>query len=278
VLRLALAEDVGTGDVTSETLIRPELRARGRLLAKAEGIACGLEVFARVFTLLEEGAVVQPFVRDGEPIGPGDRVLEVTGGARTLLVGERTALNFVQRMSGIATLTGAFVRAAEGRVRVLDTRKTAPGLRVLEKYAVRCGGGENHRFGLYDEAMIKNNHLDLAGATLGAMIGRLRAVHGAALRITAEARDEAEALAAVQAGADVVMLDNLSIAAMRAVSPRLRSLAAELRRRIEIEASGGVTLERMGDYAACGVDRVSVGALTHSFAALDLSFGIEVLA
>jgi nicotinate-nucleotide pyrophosphorylase (carboxylating) len=238
---------------------------------------CGLDVFTRVFSLLEEGVVAQPHARDGDAVRPGDRLLDITGAARTLLVGERTALNFLQRMSGIATLAHAFVQATDHGVRILDTRKTTPGLRAFEKYAVRCGGAENHRFGLFDEAMIKNNHVDLAGATMGTMIGRLRSLHGPELRITAEARDEMEALTAVQGGADVVMLDNMSIPAMQALCPRLRALADEAGRRIEIEASGNVTLERAADFVESGVDRVSVGALTHSYDALDLSFRIEVL-
>ncbi|MEW6072572.1 MAG: carboxylating nicotinate-nucleotide diphosphorylase [Planctomycetota bacterium] len=277
LLRRALEEDVGKGDVTSDALIPAARRACGRLIAKEPGIACGLGVFARVFTLLDPGAAVHALVEDGAEVRPGERLVEVTGRARSLLAGERTALNLVQRMSGIATLTHAFVRAAGTGVRVFDTRKTTPGLRVLEKYAVRCGGAENHRFGLHDEAMIKNNHVDLAGSTLAALVGRLRQALGPDLVIHAEARDEVEAFAAVQGGADVVLLDNMSPAALRELCPRLRALAGPEGRPVAIEASGGVTLDRVAEIAASGVDRISVGALTHSAPSLDLSFRIEAL-
>jgi nicotinate-nucleotide pyrophosphorylase (carboxylating) len=214
--------------------------------------------------------------QDGALMGPGDVLVEVTGGARALLEGERTALNFVQRMSGVATLARAFVIAAGPGVRLLDTRKTTPGLRVFEKYAVRCGGAENHRFGLWDEAMLKNNHVDLASSSLSEMIGRLRETHGPEMVIHAEARDEAEAFEGVEGGANVVMLDNMSPETMAELCPRLRARAEETGRTIEIEASGGVNLATVGEIAASGVDRISVGALTHSAPALDLSLRIEV--
>jgi nicotinate-nucleotide pyrophosphorylase (carboxylating) len=163
-------------------------------------------------------------------------------------------------------------------VRVLDTRKTTPGLRALEKYAVTCGGGENHRFGLYDEAMLKNNHLDLARAGLGELLAHLRARHGPELRITAESRDEREALVAVAGGADVVLLDNLAPPILAGLCPRLRAAARGRARPLELEASGGITLENAAEYARSGVDRISVGALTHSAPALDLALRLEPLA
>jgi len=277
VLRLALEEDLRSGDVTSDVLLPAERLARGRLIAKAEGIACGLEVFGRVFELLDPDVRLERHREDGAVMRVGDVLLEVVGKARALLAGERTALNFVQRLSGTATLSRAFAEAVGERARVLDTRKTTPGLRVLEKYAVRCGGACNHRFGLWDEAMIKNNHVDLAGSPLDELVARLRGEHGPAMRIHAEARDAAEALDAVRGGADVVMLDNMEPGAMAELCPRLRAQAEEEGRTVEVEASGGVTLANVAEIAASGVDRVSVGALTHSAAALDLSFRIEVL-
>ena len=278
-LRVALAEDRGPGDLTSEGLLPPERRARGRLVAKASGIAAGLGVFARVFQILDPSARVELARQDGAPLEPGDVAAHVEGSAPALLIGERTALNLVQRMCGIATLTKRFVDAAGGGARILDTRKTTPGLRFLEKYAVRCGGGENHRFGLFDEAMIKNNHVDVAGRSPAELVRELRARYGERLVIHAEARDEAEALAAIEGGADVVLLDNMDAATLSALVPRLRAAAEGLERTsVELEASGGIDLSTVAAMASTGVDRLSVGALTHSATALDLSFAIEALA
>jgi nicotinate-nucleotide pyrophosphorylase (carboxylating) len=255
-----------------------EAAARGRLVAKAEGRLAGVEVFARVFELCDPGARVELLARDGDRIEPGQELARVEGPARALLLAERTALNLVQRMSGTATLTARYVDRAAGRARILDTRKTTPGLRALEKYAVRCGGGENHRFGLYDEVMVKDNHADLAGRPLAELVREIRARVGPNVRITSEARDEAEALAGVEGDADVVMLDNMSPARMADLCPRLREAAAGRPRPLEIEASGGITEETVASVAASGVDRISVGALTHSAPALDLSLYLEPVA
>ncbi len=271
-IRAALAEDVGSGDLTTEAAVDANARGRGTLHAKAAGLAAGLDVFARVFALLDPGARVRGSVKDGDEVAPGEALLEIDAGTRALLTGERTALNLVQRMSGVATLTARFVALAAGRARVLDTRKTTPGLRVFDKYAVRCGGGENHRFGLFDEAMIKNNHLDASEHSIGELIKRLRAARGSELRITVEARNETEALAAAAGGADVVMLDNMAPDLMATVSARVRAAAGGA---IELEASGGIDLDNVAAVAASGVDRVSIGALTHSAPALDLSFAVE---
>jgi nicotinate-nucleotide pyrophosphorylase (carboxylating) len=277
LLRAALDEDVGGGDLTGDVLVPPELRARGRLVAKAAGVAAGLGFFERVFALLDPALCARRRTADGERVAPGDVLLELEGSARALLRGERTALNLVQHLSGVATTTARFVERAAGRAEILDTRKTLPGLRRLEKYAVRCGGGRNHRFGLFDEAMLKNNHVDLLGRPPGDLVRRLRAAHGESVRITAEARDRAEALQALDGGADVVLLDNMSGAELRALCPLLRAEAARRGRRVLLEASGGVDLENVAEIAAAGVDRVSVGALTHSAAALDMAFSTEVL-
>jgi nicotinate-nucleotide pyrophosphorylase (carboxylating) len=284
VIRRALEEDARAtpgapgasgreGDVTSDHVLPPRSPARARLVAKAVGRLAGLTAFARVFELCDPEAQVEAQVGDGASLEPGQVVARVRGDARALLRAERPALNLLQHLSGIATLTSRFVEAAAGRARILDTRKTLPGLRALEKHAVRCGGGDNHRFGLYDEAMLKNNHVDLAGAPLAELVRRLRERLGPGVRIHAEARDEAEALSAVEGGADVVMLDNMPPARMAALCPRLRAAAGG--RPLEIEASGGVSLATVGEIAASGVDRVSVGALTHSAPALDLSLYLE---
>jgi len=275
LVRGALDEDRGPGDVTSNTAVPQTAFARARLIAKAPGVLAGIDVFARTFELCDPEARVSLSKRDGDTFERGDVLATVEGRARALLVAERTALNFTQRMSGIATLTARFVALAAGRTRVLDTRKTTPGLRTLEKYAVRCGGGENHRFGLFDEAMVKENHIELAGRDLIDVLEDLRAKLGDDVRITSEARDEAEALAGVRGGADVVLLDNMSPETMRAMCPRLRALADERGRPLEIEASGGIDLETMEAVSRSSVDRVSIGALTHSAPALDLSLDLE---
>jgi nicotinate-nucleotide pyrophosphorylase (carboxylating) len=275
LLLAAIDEDLGAGDLTSELLVPPERWARGRLVCKGVGVLAGLDVFVRVFELLDPAVRVERLAADGERVGPGMELAVLVGRARALLAGERTALNLVQRMSGIATATATCVERAGGRARVLDTRKTTPGLRALEKYAVRCGGGENHRMGLYDEVMIKNNHVDLAGAGLSELLLEVRRVHGERVRVTAEARNEREALDAAAGGADVVLLDNMDVETMGVLCPRLRAAAERAGRTIEIEASGGVDLESVGRIAASGVDRISIGALTHSAAALDLSFALS---
>jgi nicotinate-nucleotide pyrophosphorylase (carboxylating) len=271
----ALAEDLGSGDVTTGGTVAPETMAVGRLLARAPGRIAGLNVFARVFERVapeRSDFAIQFIARDGDRVVPNQVLAKLSGSAAQLLVGERTALNFMQRMSGIATMTSRFVEQAAGGARILDTRKTTPGLRALEKYSVLCGGGENHRFGLFDQAMIKDNHLDLSGMELDELIGALRQSRPE-LWITAEARDENEARAAARAGANVILLDNLSSAEIARICPILREIAGE--RNIEMEASGGIGLENVAEYARTGVDRISIGALTHSAPSLDLSFALE---
>ena len=272
LVRAALEEDLGAGDRTTEVAIEEHARATGRLIAKAPGILAGLDVFARTLLAIDPTSRCEFTAADGDAVEPGQEVARVAGSARGLLTGERTALNFLQRMSGIATLTASYVAAADGRARILDTRKTTPGLRLLEKYAVTCGGGENHRFGLDDEAMLKDNHLDLAGRHVMDLVRDLRERFGADYRVTVEARDAAEAIAGAVAGADVVMLDNLSPAEMAVIAPRVRAATADP---VEIEASGGITLANVAEIAVAGVDRISIGALTHSAPALDLSLLLE---
>jgi nicotinate-nucleotide pyrophosphorylase (carboxylating) len=276
LLDRALTEDVGSGDVTSEALVPAALRARAVLVAKSAGVLAGCQAFAGVFSRLDPSVRVEFRRADGDPLAAQEVVGVLEGPARALLAGERTALNLVQHLSGIATLTARFV-AAVRPVRVLDTRKTLPGLRRLEKHAVRCGGGENHRFGLDDAAMVKNNHVDLARVPLEELLITLRRRHGPALHVTAEARDAREALAAVAGDADVVLLDNFTPAALRTLLPELRAAARGRARPLELEASGGITLVNASDFAATGVDRISIGALTHSAPALDLALRLERL-
>jgi len=277
-VRPALQEDRAGGDLTSAHAVPDDARAVATLLTKSDGVAAGLAVFARVFELCDPSAKVVILGRDGARITRGDVLVRVEGTARALLTAERTALNFVQRMSGIATLTARYVALARDAgmspPRVLDTRKTTPNLRTLEKYAVRCGGGENHRFGLFDEVMVKENHIELAGRPIQEVLADLRRAVGPGVRITSEARDEREARAGVDGGADVVLLDNMTPAEMARLAPILRARAAERGRPVELEASGGIDEHTIADVARSGVDRISVGALTHSAPALDLSLDL----
>ncbi|MAB79026.1 MAG: nicotinate-nucleotide diphosphorylase (carboxylating) [Planctomycetes bacterium] len=270
LLDAALAEDIGAGDVTSTVIFPADARAGGRLVARVEGVLSGMDVFRRVFQRIDPLVVTRSNLQDGDRVHPGEPVCELEGSVRALLTAERTALNWIQRLSGIATLTRRFVDAGGG-VRVLDTRKTTPGLRRLEKYAVLCGGGENHRFGLFDQAMVKDNHSDLCEAGTGALVERLRKAHGPDLVITAEARNEGEARSAIEAEADVVLLDNFEPEELARLVPRLRVAAESRSRALELEASGGIRLDNVARFAATGVDRVSIGALTHSAPALDLA-------
>lgn len=289
VVRPALAEDTGAGDLTSLHAVPVVSRARATLVAKRPGVLAGLAVFLRAFELCDPTCRVEALMADGDALHKGARVATIEGSARALLTAERTALNFVQRLSGVATLTARWVLIAHEAgmqpVRILDTRKTTPGLRTLEKYAVRCGGGENHRYGLFDEVMVKENHIELAGRPIPQVLREVRAAVGVGTRITCEARDEHEARAAVEGGADVVLLDNMSPAEMRRLCPLLRALAQELAhakgqspaRGVEFEASGGIDESNLRAVATCGVDRISIGALTHSAPALDLSLDLEPL-
>lgn len=262
-------------DLTSDQGIPATARARARLVAKAEGVLCGGALFRRVVELCDARAEVEVLQPDGALLRPGQVVLTARASARALLYAERTGLNFVQRLSGIATVTARYVAVARGRARILDTRKTTPNLRLLEKYAVRCGGGENHRMGLWDEAMVKNNHADLAGSSLESLVATLRARLGPRMRITAEARNLDEARAGVRGDADVILLDNFDADALAQAVVALRAAARGRDRPLELEASGGITLQNLSAAAASGVDRISIGALTHSAPALDFSFYLQ---
>jgi nicotinate-nucleotide pyrophosphorylase (carboxylating) len=270
LVRRALEEDVGDGDVTTEAIVPADLQARGTFLVKSEGVVAGLEVAFEVFRQLEKGPVgsFAVRVRDGEWCRPGTEVADVVAPARTLLVGERTALNYLQRLSGIATLARRFAEAASGRITILDTRKTTPTLRALEKYAVRVGGGANHRSGLFDAILIKDNHIALAGGVKAA-IDRARG-HRPGMPIEIEAATLHDVDLALAEGAEVILLDNMSTADIRIAVARAAG-------RAKTEISGGVTLERLPELAATGADFVSVGALTHSAPAIDISFEIEPL-
>ena len=267
VVRRALAEDLGWGDVTTEATIDPAVRARGIILAKSPCVVAGLDVAAEAFRQLDPGVVINVKRRDGDRCEPGAVIADVHGSAASMLTAERTALNFLQRLSGIATLTRRFVEAAAGRIIILDTRKTTPTLRALEKYAVRAGGGTNHRSALDDGILIKDNHIRLGGG-VGEAVRRMKRARQE-MPIEIEAQSLAEVDAALAAGADVILVDNLPIDEVREAVRRIAG-------RAKVEVSGGVTLERIPELASTGADYVSVGALTHSAPAADLSFELEL--
>jgi nicotinate-nucleotide pyrophosphorylase (carboxylating) len=266
VVRRALAEDLGWGDVTTEATVEAALRARGVIVAKCACVIAGLDVAAEAFRQLDPAAVITINQPDGTRVQHGDIVAEVRGAAGAMLTAERTALNFLQRMSGIATLTRAFVDAAGGRITILDTRKTTPTLRALEKYAVRAGGGTNHRGGLDDAIMIKDNHVRLAGGVEAAMRRMREARHDMPIEIEAQSMEQVEQ--AIAAKANIIMLDNMS-------TEEMRTAVARIAGRAKVEISGGVTLDRIPELASTGADYVSVGALTHSAPSADLSFELE---
>lgn len=268
VIDAALAEDIGPGDVTGQTLFPASARARALLFSRSSGVLAGEWVAAEVFLRLDPKADVRRLAKDGSALRPGKKILEIRSTARALLAGERTALNFIQRLSGIATLARAFSRRAKGTT-VLDTRKTTPGMRGLEKWAVLMGGASNHRSGLYDAAMIKDNHLALLGGHVNLRVHVAR-LHERGVKVTVEAKSETEATRAIMAGADRVLLDNFKVARLAKLIPRLRQIAP----RVELEVSGGVRLETIGRIAKLHPDFISAGAITHSAPALDISMDI----
>ncbi len=267
MIRQALAEDVGRGDATTLALVPARARARAVIVARESLVVCGQTVAQEVFRAVNPRLRYRALVRDGATAARGARIARIEGPARALLTGERTALNFLQQLSGVATLTSRFVKRAGSSVRVLDTRKTTPGLRLLEKYAVRCGGGTNHRIGLYDRILIKDNHRAFWSGQRGASLAdAIRAARRKYPRliIEVEVDSAAELRDALDARPDWVLLDNMS-------PSLLRECVRINRGRARLEASGGVTLNTIARIAATGVDAVSVGALTHSAPACDLS-------
>ena len=266
VVRRALAEDLGWGDVTTEATVPPELRAKGIILVKSPCVIAGLDVAAEVFTQLDPGCTIERRRKDGDRCQPGDIVAELHGAAAAMITAERTALNFLQRLSGIATLTRQFVEAAGGRIIVLDTRKTTPTLRALEKYAVRAGNGTNHRSGLDDGILIKDNHIRLAGGVAEAVKRMKDDDPEMPIEIEAESLEQVDQ--ALAAGVDIILVDNLPLETIAEAVRRARG-------RAKVEISGGVTLDRLPALASTGANYVSVGALTHSAPAADLSFELE---
>jgi nicotinate-nucleotide pyrophosphorylase (carboxylating) len=261
VVWAALAEDVGEGDVTTEATVHPDAVGTATLVVRERGVVCGLRAAETVFRALDEEIVFEPLVEEGSVVEPG-AVARITGAERTILTGERTALNFLGRLSGIATLTRRYVDAVAGTgVAILDTRKTTPGLRALEKHAVLVGGGRNHRFALDDGVLVKDNHLRASGSVREA-VERLRTATDLPIEVECDTLGQVEE--AIVAGADAILLDNMAL-------EDLRAAVALVDGRARLEASGGVTLDTVRAIAETGVDEISVGALTHSARSLDVS-------
>lgn len=268
VIKRALEEDIGPGDVTTDSIVPPGLRVTGQLIAKERGVVAGILVMKRVFELLDPGINFHVFVKDASCVHPGDIIAMVKGSGRALLKGERVALNFVQRMSGIATLTHRFVKAvSHTHAKILDTRKTAPGLRLLDKWAVRLGGGMNHRFGLYDMVLIKENHIAAAGGITNA-VNKVKQKTKGSVPIEVETKNLEEVKEAMTLPIQRIMLDNMDVVTIQKAVEMVCG-------KIPLEASGNISIENVVEVAETGVDYISVGKLTHSVKAVDFSFLLE---
>jgi nicotinate-nucleotide pyrophosphorylase (carboxylating) len=272
IVDLALDEDTGHGDVTSEALIPPDLSGKASLLVKEKGVLAGIELALRVFHRVDPLLKIDVLIKDGTAIQPGDTAATIVGSVISILKAERTALNFLQRLSGIASLTAQYVSETRGlNAKIFDTRKTTPGLRLLEKYAVRMGGGHNHRRHLGEAVLIKDNHitaLQAMGMSLKDIVAKARQNAPAGITIEVEVTSTREALEALKAGVNIIMLDNMSINEMQQAVNIVGGKA-------KLEASGGITLANVRQVAMSGVDIISIGALTHSFKALDISLELE---
>jgi len=267
IIEQALLEDIGTGDITTESIIPSNLKAKGIMKTSEEGVVAGLDIACLVFQKLDSEIIFQEKTKDGTKVARGKELAEITGPARTILKGERVALNFLQRMSGIATITSKFCQEVKDfPVRIVDTRKTTPGLRILEKYAVRMGGGYNHRFGLYDAILIKDNHIAIAGGIKSA-VNSVRKQISHTVKIEVEVENLSQLQEALKVQVDIIMLDNMDLETMKEAVKMVKGKAL-------IEASGGITLEKVRKIAQTGVDSISIGALTHSAKSLNISMEI----
>jgi len=268
IIEQALLEDIGTGDITTESIIPFNLKAKGIIKTSEEGVVAGLNITSLVFKKLDSEIIFQEKIKDGTQVVRGKVLAEITGPARTILKGERVALNFLQRMSGIATITSKFCQQVKGLpVRIVDTRKTTPGLRILEKYAVRMGGGYNHRFGLYDAVLIKDNHIAVAGGIKSA-VNSIRKQISHTVKIEVEVENLSQLQEALEMKVDIIMLDNMDLNTIKKAVKIVKGKAL-------IEASGGITLEKVREIAQTGVDLISIGSLTHSVKSLDISMEIK---
>lgn len=272
LLDLGIEEDINTGDITTESIIPASTNAVATMTAKQDGIISGLDIVRMVYDRFQNDVVFTPYFKDGDAVKKGDVILRIEASYPTLLRGERLSLNIFQRMCGIATETAKYVRELEGtHTELLDTRKTAPGLRVLDKMAVKHGGGTNHRMGLYDMAMIKDNHIKMAGG-IAAAVSQVRAHIADDIKIEVEVTNLDEVRQAIEAAADIIMLDNMDNATMAEAVRLIR----EADRGIKTEASGNMNIARLKEVAATGVDYISVGALTHTVKAMDISMNVQV--
>ncbi|HZK92584.1 MAG TPA: carboxylating nicotinate-nucleotide diphosphorylase [Prolixibacteraceae bacterium] len=268
VIDYALKEDIGNGDITTNSLIPLDLRTKATMVAKSTGVIAGLAIAEYVFRTLSADITWKSFVNDGDKVSKGDLLLEISGSYRALLTGERVALNFLQRMSGIATMTANYVDTLKGyKTKILDTRKTVPGLRLLDKYAVMMGGGTNHRIGLYDMVLIKDNHIKIAGGITNA-VTQIKKNLPEGIKIEVETTTIEEVHEALATGVDIIMLDNMLNSTM---TESVRIIGGHAK----VEASGNMTMDRLKEVAATGVDFISIGALTHSVTAFDISMNIE---
>jgi nicotinate-nucleotide pyrophosphorylase (carboxylating) len=268
IIDFALREDIGSGDITTDSIIPLDLRTTATMTAKSTGVIAGNTVAEYIFKILDPSCSVEVLIRDGQPAKNGETIFKITGSYRALLTGERLALNFMQRMSGIATTTYQCAQELLGtNAKILDTRKTAPGLRLLDKYAVLMGGGTNHRIGLYDMILLKDNHLKIAGGITNA-IAQVRKHNSKHFKIEVETTTIEQVHEALEQGADIIMLDNMSIEMMTQCAKLIGDQA-------KIEASGNMTFNRLKEVAQTGVDYISIGALTHSVIAFDISMNIE---
>jgi nicotinate-nucleotide pyrophosphorylase (carboxylating) len=268
IIEAALAEDIGTGDITTQATVSRKKKGRAQAVAKDDFVIAGVDVFAETFQLLDKSIKIKKLINDGCRAKKGDVIVEVSGSLSNILQAERVALNLFQRMCGIATLTAKYVKAVRGRkAKILDTRKTMPGLRVLDKMSVRIGGGCNHRTGLYDGVLIKDNHIEASGGIAAAVKAqRKRLPH--TLKIEVETKNIQEVKEALKCGVDIIMLDNMSVPAMKKAVDFVAGRAL-------LEASGNVSLQRVSEIAATGVDLISIGELTHSVRAADISLKIK---
>ena len=271
IIRMALKEDIGRGDITTDPIVSQNEQALAIIFPKQEGILCGVEIAQMVFDEIDEHIDFQIKLKDGERFSPGMTIATVIGPAAVCLKGERTALNFLQHLSGIATLTRRFVDVTKGRVKILDTRKTLPGLRVMEKYAVLIGGGYNHRFGLYDMVLIKDNHIEISGSITKAVAAVRERKKNAFIEVEVKTSDELEE--ALSLKVDRVMLDNMNIGQIKQAVETIRRRDRDL----EIEVSGGIDLDNIDKFVDCGVDYISVGAITHSAPAVDIAMKVRLI-
>ncbi|MBP9013776.1 MAG: carboxylating nicotinate-nucleotide diphosphorylase [Smithella sp.] len=268
IIQNALREDIGTGDITTLSTVNSRKKGRALAVAKDDFIVAGMDVFEETFQSVDQNIKVKKLIKDGCPAKKGDILAEVSGSLSGILQAERVSLNLLQRMCGIATLTSQYVKAVRGtRAKILDTRKTAPGLRVLDKLAVKLGGGTNHRIGLYDGVLIKDNHIEAAGS-ITAAVKAVRKNLSRSMKIEVETKNIPEVREALSCGVEIIMLDNMTI-------PVMKKAVALVAGRALLEASGNVSLQNVADIAAIGVDFISVGALTHSVKAADISLNIK---